>query len=108
MLPLTASEAGSGLVPPAVAYELLGDSGSVLILVLLFMAITATGASESIAVASLISYDIYRTYINKDATGDQILSVSRYCIIAFGIFSGAFAVALQYIGLNLGWVYLFM
>merc|ERR1719446_571710 len=36
MLPITANEAGSGLVPPAVATFLLGDAGSVLILVMLF------------------------------------------------------------------------
>ncbi|GKY98294.1 hypothetical protein MPSEU_000787000 [Mayamaea pseudoterrestris] len=108
MLPLTKDEAGSGLVPPAVAYQLLGNAGSVLILVMLFMAITATGASESIAVASLITYDIYRTYFNPDATGDQILRVSQICIVVFGIFSGAFAIILQTIGLTLGWVYLFM
>lgn len=33
MLPITASEAGNGLVPPAVAVELLGDAGAALILV---------------------------------------------------------------------------
>ena len=33
MLPITATEAGSGLVPPAVAVDLLGTSGAVLILV---------------------------------------------------------------------------
>jgi Na+/proline symporter len=108
MLPLTVDEAGSGLVPPAVAYELMGTSGSCLILVMLFMAITSTGASESVAVASLVAYDIYRQYINKDATGDQILKVSRIVIVLFGVFSGCFAIILQTIGVNLGWVYLFM
>lgn len=108
MLPINADEAGSGLVPPAVAYQLLGSSGSVLILVMLFMAITSTGTAESVAVSSLVTYDIYRTYMNPEATGDQILKVSRYVIVAYGLFSGAFAIALQYIGLNLGWVYLFM
>ena len=43
MLPITASEAGSGLVPPAVATHLMGDVGSVLILTMLFMAIVTTG-----------------------------------------------------------------
>jgi len=108
MLPITADEAGSGLVPPAVAAHLLGDIGAVLILIMLFMAIVSTGSAESIAVSSLVSYDIYREYINPDATGEQILFVSRVVIVGFGLIMGAFAIILQVMGLNLGWVYLFM
>lgn len=108
MLPITADEAGSGLVPPAVAQELLGDTGGVLILVMLFMAIVSTGSAESIAVSSLVSYDIYRTYFKPDATGDDILKVSRIVIVLFGLFMGVFSIVLYELGLNLGWVYLFM
>merc|ERR1711935_64828 len=108
MLPITAQEAGDGLVPPAVASELLGDAGAILILIMLFMAIVSTGSAECIAVSSLVSYDIYREYINPEATGKQILFVSRVVIVGFGLFMGAFAIILQTLGLNLGWVYLFM
>lgn len=108
MLPITSDEAGSGLVPPAVATELLGDAGAALILIMLFMAIVSTGSAESIAVSSLIAYDIYRQYINPQATGDQILFVSRVVIVVFGLFMGCFSIVLFEIGLNLGWVYLFM
>jgi urea-proton symporter len=108
MLPITASEAGAGLVPPAVASFLLGDAGSALILVMLFMAIVSTGSAESIAVSSLVAYDMYREYINPEATGADIVKVSRIVIVAFGLFMGVFSIALHEIGLNLGWVYLFM
>jgi len=108
MLPITASEAGSGLVPPAVAQHLLGNGGAVLILIMLFMAIVSTGSAESIAVSSLVAYDIYREYINPNATGKQILWVSRITIIFFGLIMGGFSIALYEMGLNLGWVYLFM
>jgi Na+/proline symporter len=60
MLPITSEEAGNGLVPPAVATELLGSAGAVLVLVMLFMAIVSTGSAESIAVSSLVAYDVYR------------------------------------------------
>merc|ERR1719276_343895 len=108
MLPISADEAGSGLVPPAAAEHLLGTTGAVLILVMLFMAIVSTGSAESIAVSSLVSYDIYREYFNPEATGKQILFVSRVVIVGFGIFMGLFSIALNAMGLNLGWVYLFM
>lgn len=108
MLPITSGEAGSGLVPPAVASHLLGDSGSALILTMLFMAIVSTGSAESIAVSSLVAYDIYREYFNPDATGKQILYVSRVVIVVFGLCMGALSILLDVLGLNLGWVYLFM
>lgn len=108
MLPITANEAGSGLVPPAVAQHYLGDAGAVLILIMLFMAIVSTGSAESIAVSSLVAYDIYREYFNPEATGKQILFVSRVVVVVFGLIMGVFAIILQEIGLNLGWVYLFM
>jgi hypothetical protein len=108
MLPITSGEAGSGLVPPAVATHLLGDSGAALILTMLFMAIVSTGSAESIAVSSLVAYDIYREYFNPEATGKQILFVSRIVIVVFGLCMGALAVFLDWLGLNLGWVYLFM
>lgn len=108
MLPITSGEAGSGLVPPAVATHLLGQAGSVLILTMLFMAIVSTGSAESIAVSSLVAYDIYREYINPEADGKQILFVSRVVIVLFGLFMGALSIFLDWLGLNLGWVYLFM
>jgi len=107
-LPITADEAGAGLVPPAVAYHLLGNAGSILVLIMLFMAIVSTGSAESIAVSSLVAYDIYREYINPEATGKQILLVSRVVVVVFGLCMGGFSILLFEIGLNLGWVYLFM
>merc|ERR1719199_1452781 len=107
-LPITASEAGAGLVPPAVAVHLFGNLGGYMIAIMLFMAIVSTGSAESIAVSSLVAYDIYRQYINPEATGEDIIRVSRYFIVGFGLFMGVFAVVLHAIGLGLGWVYLFM
>merc|ERR1719486_24770 len=77
-LPIASSEAGSGLVPPAVATHLFGSFGSTMMAVMLFMAITSTGSAEGIAVSSIVAYDIYKTYINPQATGAQILFVSQF------------------------------
>jgi Na+/proline symporter len=87
---------------------MLGQAGAVLILIMLFMAIVSTGSAESIAVSSLVAYDIYREYINPEATGAQILFVSRVVVVGFGLVMGALSILLFEIGLNLGWVYLFM
>ncbi|KAK4792733.1 hypothetical protein SAY86_023168 [Trapa natans] len=107
-LPITASEASHGLVPPATATALMGKSGSVLLLTMLFMAVTSAWSAELIAVSSLCTYDIYRTYINPKATGKKILQISRSIILAFGCFMGLLAVILNKAGVSLGWMYLAM
>ncbi|KAG6553369.1 hypothetical protein Mapa_005104 [Marchantia paleacea] len=107
-LPLTAAEAGRGLVPPATAVALMGKFGAVLLLTMLFMAVTSAGSAELVAVSTLVTYDIYRTYINPRASGKQILKVSRYVVLTFGLFMGVLAVLLNVAGVSLGWMYLAM
>ncbi|QCD90916.1 solute:Na+ symporter [Vigna unguiculata] len=107
-LPINESEAGRGLVPPATAVALMGQGGSILLLTMLFMAVTSAGSSELIAVSSLCTYDIYRTYINPNASGKQILKVSRGVVLGFGCLMGLLAVILNKAGVSLGWMYLAM
>ena len=107
-LPVTADEAAKGLVPAATATALMGKPGSVLLLTMLFMAVTSSGSAELVAVSSLFTYDIYRTYINPNATGKQILLVSRAVILTFGCTMGILAVILNLAGVSLGWMYLAM
>jgi hypothetical protein len=91
-----------------VATHLFGKFGSVMMAVMLFMAITSTGSAEGIAVSSLMTYDVYKTYINPQCTGRQALIVSKVVIVVFGLAMGSLGVALNHMGLNLGWVYQFM
>ncbi|KAL7187925.1 hypothetical protein ACSBR1_037881 [Camellia fascicularis] len=70
--------------------------------------VTSAGSSELITVSSLCTYDIYRTYINLDATGKQILRVSRGVVLGFRCFMGFLAVILNKAGVSLGWMYLAM
>ena len=81
-LPITITEAGNGLVPPAVGVHLMGEGGAFLIALQLFMAVTSTANSEQLAVSSLFSYDVYKRYINPAATGKQIIWVSRAAIVS--------------------------
>lgn len=107
-LPVTQDEAGDGLVPPATAFHLMGRGGAVLMLIMLFMAVTSSGASEQIAMSSLISYDVYRTYINPNCSGQRIIFLSRIIILLYGLLTGVFGIALHAIGVNLGFLYLAM
>lgn len=105
-LPVTLGESGAGLVPPAVVVELMGAGGGFLLILQLWMAVTATANSEQLAVASLFAYDVYRTYFNPKATGKQLVFVSRIMVCVYAVLSGVLAIVLMFIGLNLGWVYL--
>ncbi|KAJ8747160.1 hypothetical protein K2173_004594 [Erythroxylum novogranatense] len=107
-LPITETEASHGLVPRATAIALMGKGGSILLLTMLFMAVTSVGSSELIAVSSLCTYGIYRTYIDPDASGKKILNVSRDIVLGFGCFMGLLAVILNKAGVSLGWMYLAM
>lgn len=50
----------------------MGKGGAALVLIMLFMAVTSTGSAEQIAVSSLFAYDVYREYINRNATGKDV------------------------------------
>ena len=105
---LTPAQAQMGLVVPAAATALMGELGAIMVLTMLFMAVTSAGSAELIAVSSLVTYDLYRTYSNPNATGKQLVKVSRATIVGFGLGMGALAVVLLAMGLSLGFVYLAM
>merc|ERR1719181_492196 len=112
---ITPADANNGLVPPAAAIAMLGDAGGVLIIVQLTMAILSTGSAECIAVSSLMAYDVYRTYFNPQATGKQILLLSRIFVAVWALVMALASIILNEIakanadaGFNLTWVYCFM
>ncbi len=114
LLPITAGEVGSGLVLPAVAVHLLAEFCAVVIATMLFMAITSTvstGSAEAFAVSSLICYGVGRQYIsmsiNPNRTGKQVLMIA-VVLGVFGLLRGGLGVALNHMGLTLGWVYQFL
>ena len=105
---LTPAQVQMGLVVPAAATALMGEIGAIMVLTMLFMAVTSAGSAELIAVSSLVTYDLYRTYKNPNATGKQLVKVSRITIVVFGLGMGGLAVVLLGMGLSLGFVYLAM
>jgi Na+/proline symporter len=94
-----------GLVLPEVAAALLGPAGAFACLVLVFMAVTSAASAELIAVSSLVTYDIYRTYIRPEAKGGEVVRVSHLTVIGFGLLMGVLAVLLNLTGINLGYLY---
>jgi SSS family transporter len=107
-LQLTPEEISSGLVAPFAASKILGDVGAILILTMLFTAVASAGSAELVAVSSLLTYDIYRTYKKPSATGRQLMKFSRVSIVTFGLGMGILALILFELGVSLQYVYLSM
>lgn len=105
---LTSSQVGAGLPAPAAAYALLGTGGAVAMLIVLFMAVTSALSSELIAVSSILTFDIYKIYINPSATGSTLVKTSHAGIVLWAIVCAVGACIWQVIGLDLGWLYNFM
>ncbi|OBT62029.1 hypothetical protein VE03_08270 [Pseudogymnoascus sp. 23342-1-I1] len=100
---MTSTEVGNGLVLPYAAMAIAGKGGAAAILLATFMAVTSTLSAQVIAVSSIISFDIYRTYFRPLATDADVIRWSHYGVVFFGIVAAAFSTLLFYVGVNLGW-----
>ncbi|KAG6861168.1 hypothetical protein C0995_002975, partial [Termitomyces sp. Mi166 len=60
---LTPANVSAGLPTPAAVTALLDQGGASTMLVLLFLAVTSATSAELIAVSSILTYDVYKTFI---------------------------------------------
>ena len=68
------------------------------------MAVPSTISSSTIAVSSIISIAVYRTYVKPKATDKQVVNVSHLGMVFGGIFISGFALMLIYRSANMSWV----
>lgn len=101
---LTSAQVSAGLAAPAAAIALLGKSGACLIIVLLFMAVTSSTSAESIAASSLITFDIYKAYINPKASTRRLLWTSIAGLSIYGVVLAAVSCVFHSVGISLGWL----
>ena len=102
--PLSQQQVTSGLAASTAATALLGKGGAVALLIVLFMAVTSCLSAELIAVSSILTFDIYKTYIKKSATPNQLIFISHVMICVFGLTVAVFACIWNGIGIDLGWL----
>jgi SSS family transporter len=105
---LTPQQVGMGLIAPTAALQMLGDIGAILLLTVLFTAVTSAGSAELVAVSSLVTHDVYRTYIKPASSGRELMKISRLSILGFGFGMGILATILILLGANLQYLYLVM
>lgn len=100
----TPSLVNAGLVMPYTIKALIGDKGIVAFFVLLFMALTSTVSSSMIAVSSILSFDLYKTYINPQASDKRLMKVSHLAVVFHTIFITGISLALNYGGADMTWI----
>ncbi|KAJ7181472.1 solute symporter family transporter [Mycena crocata] len=106
--PMSPSQITAGLAAPFAASALLGQGGAFALLIVLFMAVTSCASAELIAVSSVLTFDIYKTYVRPAATPRQLILVSHIMICVFGLTMAVFACFWNAIGIELGWLFLVM
>ncbi|TPX63359.1 hypothetical protein CcCBS67573_g08701 [Chytriomyces confervae] len=107
-LRIPAADVSAGLAAPTAATALLGSNGAIAILILVFMAVTSAASAELIAVSSIFTYDVYRTYFKPQASGKDLIKFSHIAVVTFGCVMGVLAIILKAIGISLGYLYLLM
>jgi len=89
---------------PYTLKALIGDRGLIAFFFLVFMTLTSTISSSMIAVSSILSYDIYKTYLNSRVTDKGLVRVSHISVVLHGVFITVIAIILQYGGANMTWI----
>lgn len=108
MAVLSAMEVSEGLAAPSAAAALLGKSGAAAMLVLLYLAVTSATSAQLIAVSSVLTYDVWKVYINPRASSQQLFWVSHISVGLWAVALGLFGLMFYYIGISMGWLYEFM
>lgn len=89
---------------PYVLKALIGDKGLIAFFVLLFMALTSTMSSSLIAVSSILSFDVYKTYINPKVTDKRLVHISHLAVMFHAVFIVGISLALNYGGADMTWI----
>lgn len=105
---MSQSQVTAGLSSSFAATALLGKGGAVALLIVLFMAVTSCASAELIAVSSILTFDVYKTYLKPAASPAQMISISHVMICVFGMTMAVFACIWNAIGIDLGWLFLVM
>lgn len=102
---LSVSDVNNGLAAPAAAAVLLGQSGAIAMLLLLFLAVTSAASAELIAVSSIFTFDCYLPYImHGTATQQQLSRVSHGTIVVYAFVMSGLASILEAVGISLNWL----
>jgi urea-proton symporter len=101
---LTADQINASLAGPAGIISLMGSKGAYLFNVLDFMAVTSSTSAESIPASSLITFDIFKAYINPKASVRALLWVSIAGLCIYGAALSTISCIFHVAGISLSWL----
>ncbi|RVX70503.1 hypothetical protein B0A52_05154 [Exophiala mesophila] len=105
---MSPTEVSAGLSSAFGAAAIAGRSGSIALLITLFLAVTSAAASELIAVSSILTFDVYKTYVKPSATPQDLIKVSHMMVAVCAAWMSLWACIWNVLGINLGWLFLVM
>ncbi|KAJ1021316.1 hypothetical protein NDA18_005555 [Ustilago nuda] len=103
---LSADDITAGLSAPAAGIALAGRGGAVAILIILFLAVTSASSAQQVAVASVLTFDVYKPYIRPNASKREIFIMSHAGVLIWAVVMSLFGSIFHYAGISLGWLYL--
>ncbi|KAF4460306.1 Sodium solute symporter [Fusarium albosuccineum] len=101
---MTPEEVSGGLVLPYVAQAVAGKAGAAALLITIFMACASIASAQMIATSSILSFDIYGTYINKNATDKQLIRWSHIGVVSTSLIISSLATAFHKGGVDMTWL----
>ncbi|SCZ87362.1 BZ3500_MvSof-1268-A1-R1_Chr2-2g04828 [Microbotryum saponariae] len=108
---MNASEIGAGLVLPYAAQTIMGTGGAAAVLLLMlgphpqFMSCTSAISAQLIGVSTVISYDVFKTYVRPTANDRALLKASHWAVVGFSLWMAGFGSMLHGAGIDLGFIY---
>ncbi|SAM83714.1 probable DUR3-Urea permease [Ustilago bromivora] len=103
---LSADDITAGLSAPAAGVALAGTGGAVAVLIILFLAVTSASSAQQVAVASVLTFDVYKPYIRPNASKREIFIMSHAGVLIWAVVMSLFGTIFHYAGMSLGWLYL--
>jgi len=73
------------MVGPLVAANLLGESGAVLVFIVVFAALASSLDSLLAATSDLVLTDLYKGHLRPDATSDDLARAARWVVLGLGV-----------------------
>ena len=74
---------------------------------LLFMELTSTISSSMIAVSSILSFDLYKTYFRPKASDRTLVHVSYLTVVFHAVFIAGLSIGMNYGNANMTWIFYF-
>ena len=100
---MTQYEVDSGFALPYALMATLGKGAVGGLLLIVYLAVTSTVSAQMVSVSSILTFDIYKKYINSNAHNKSLILVSHIGCIIFTFGAAGFSIMLHYVGVNMTW-----